>query len=152
MKKIFILAAMVMVLPFAVSAHGGEFADADEQSATTEEIQMEQKNHEQMQELMKKFMVDGALSPDDADAMVTLMSGKMQNGGGMMGGGGADGDMMDGAAGHAGGDMKGGMMGGGMMWMGALHGLVAVTSIVWLIAGIMYLMGIRRTSRGEISQ
>ncbi len=156
MKKIIITGAFLLAVPFATFAHGGSFADADEQTATPEEMKLEQQNHEQMQVLMKKFMVNGTLTEADADQMITLMNEQMQNGGdmmmggGMMGGNGDSEYMMNGKE-HNGGMGAFGMMGGGMMWMNLLHGLVAITSALWLVIGVLYLLGMRREDTSEIS-
>ncbi len=90
MKKILILAAIFIIMPFATFAHG---------------------------------------AIDDGDTATQVQETMMTN---------SD-NMMSDTADHAGGAMSGGMMGGNMMWMNLLHILLGITSLVWLIAGVLFL-------------
>ena len=140
MKKLIVLAVFILALPLAVGAHGG---DVVENGETDGKMMLEERlNHEEMEGLMKKFMTEGSLSEAEADKMIAHMNELM--GMGMMRGGRSG--MMEGGErgmgfGMMGGHDEDGMMSGDMMEMMMwLHGLLAITALVWLVAGILYLI------------
>jgi len=130
MKKILMVLGMMLLVPFAVSAHGGDTGGGSE---TGEGMGMmeSQLDHEEMEGLMKTFMTEGSLSSTDADSMIEHMNELMgaKIGGGMMGIGGSNGGHYNSM---------------GMLRMTLFHGLVGVTSLVLLVAGIFYLSDRRK--------
>ncbi len=138
MKKILTVLGMVLLVPFAVSAHGG---DGDTNGGSEMGMGMgmmeSQLDHEEMEGLIKTFFTKGTLSETDADSMIDHMNELLgsKTGEGMVGTNENNGDH------HNGEEMMGG---GGMMGMVLFHGLVGVTSLVWLVAGILYLSDRRK--------
>ncbi len=136
MKKLFALLFMMFVMPIAiVSAHGSapDTPDASEAGMMGEGMMSQE-----MQDLMKTFLMNGSLSSEEADRMVAHMQEmmKMHQGGGM--------GMMGMQQGDQRGYMAGGMMNndlaGGMIPYWVFHIMLWVTLVVWLLVGLVYLL------------
>ena len=147
MKKVIIMMFLISVAPIQLLAHGGGETVTNADQEPMIEMPGSEFDYKEMEELMKKFMTEGALSEGEADKMIAHINELLNKGmmreerGGMM-----DGDGRGMGFGMMGQGMMGdhdenGMMGDNMMEMMMwLHGLLAVTALVWLVAGILYLI------------
>jgi len=123
MKKLLLLIMILGFMPLLSFAHGAE----DSANSMMPMVAGEEQR-EEMEALMKKMMVNGTLSEEEADRMIAIMNEPMPRGG-MMG-------MM-------GMPMTRGMMSGfsgGMLGFGFMPFLFLLTTIVWLLVGIVALV------------
>lgn len=128
MKKLLLIILIFAAAPLLSFAHAGEDSTGNAQHG---------ENHEEMETLMKKMMVEGTLSEQEADRMITMMNESQSRG-----------DM----SGMMGIPLMGGMMNdfsGGMFGYGFVPLLFLITTGVWLLVGIFILIWLFKKIRTQ---